>query len=381
MKIVADNKIPFLRGVLEPFAKVEYFSGKDITADKVKDADALIVRTRTKCDAGLLEGSKVKFIATATIGFDHIDAAYCKSKNINWTNAPGCNSGSVMQYIASALMHLSDKYNFSFSEKTIGIIGVGNVGTKVAYMASVLGMQVLLNDPPRERKEGKSKFVSLDEIQAKADIISFHVPLNHTGIDKSFHLFNHDFLDKIKPGTIILNSSRGEVVSRDVLKNGLKSKKVQASVLDVWENEPDIDLELLDIIDIATPHIAGYSADGKANGTSMSVQAISKFFGLALNNWSVQNIPKTSNKKFTINCKELLTEEVLKKAIQSSYDILEDDKRLRKSTINFEEQRGNYPLRREFHAYTPELVDGTGDFEQKIKLLGFNNIIKPYKTI
>ena len=288
---------------------MEYYPGKDITAEKVKDADALIIRTRTTCDEALLTGSKVKFIATATIGFDHIDTVFCDENNIKWTNAPGCNSGSVMQYIASALVQLSNKYNFSFSEKTIGIVGVGNVGSKVARLASLLGMKVLLNDPPRKRKEGKKDFVSLKTIQDKADIISFHVPLNLKGKDKTFHLFDNDFLSKTKDGSIIINSSRGEVVSTDTLKKGLISKKVKAAVIDVWENEPNIDLELLKQVDIATPHIAGYSADGKANGTAMSVQALSRHFNLGLDDWFPENIPSPSKPSFKIDCNELSTEE------------------------------------------------------------------------
>jgi len=165
LKIIVDNKIPFIKGVLEPFADVEYYPAKEITSKTVKDADALIVRTRTKCNADLLESSKVKFIATATIGYDHIDTEYCLSKGINWTNAPGCNSGSVMQYIASVFAFLSGKYNFNYRDKTLGIIGVGNVGSKVEKLASQLGFKVLLNDPPRERAEGKSKFVSLNLLQ------------------------------------------------------------------------------------------------------------------------------------------------------------------------------------------------------------------------
>lgn len=371
MKVVADNKIPFLKGVLEPFAMVEYYPGNEITADIVKDADALIVRTRTKCDASLLEGSSVKFIATATIGIDHIDTAFCELKGIKWTNAPGCNSGSVMQYIASALIHLSQKYNFSFSEKTIGIVGVGNIGSKVARLSSILGLKVLLNDPPRERKEAKGKFVSLEEIQERANVISFHLPLNLTGIDKTFHLFNNEFINKLIPGTIVINSSRGEVVSSDVLKKGLISKKVQAAVLDVWENEPDIDEELLGLVDLATPHIAGYSADGKANGTSMIVQALSNFFKLNLNNWFPDNIPAAANEDFVIDCKELTTEEIIKKLIVSTYDIIQDDQLLRNSPKTFEEQRGNYPLRREFHAFKPKLVNSNKNIRGIINLLGF----------
>lgn len=371
MKIIADNKIPFLKGVLEPFAEVEYYPGKDITAERVKDADALIIRTRTNCNAALLANSKVKFIATATIGFDHIDTAYCDANNISWTNAPGCNSGSVMQYIASALVKLSNKYNFSFAEKTIGIIGVGNVGSKVARIASILGMKVLLNDPPRKRKEGKDEFVSLKTIQEKSDIITFHVPLNLKGRDKTFHLFDEEFLFKIKDGTIIINSSRGEVLSSQILKKGLTNKKVQAAVIDVWENEPEIDLELLKLIDIATPHIAGYSADGKANGTAMSIQALSRHFNLGLEDWFPENIPSPSNPAFQIDCKKLSKEEAIKSAIITTYDILEDDEILRKSPSTFEVQRGNYPVRREFQAYQPEILNQTNNIDQVLKALGF----------
>ena len=280
MKIIADSKIPFLKGVFEPYGVVEYYAGKEITPEVVKDADALIVRTRTRCDAALLQGSSVKFIATATIGFDHIDTDYCKKSGIAWKNAPGCNAGSVMQYVASVLTRLSINYHFDFNETTLGVIGVGNVGSKVARMASLLGMKVLLNDPPRERKEGRGAFVSLNEIADRADIITFHVPLNRGGADNTFHLFNHDFAKQIKPGSIIINSSRGEVVSGNVLKKVLKEKYLKAAVLDVWENEPVIDAGLVPLIDMATPHIAGYSIDGKANGTAMSVRAVSNFFNL-----------------------------------------------------------------------------------------------------
>ena len=373
MKIIADNNIPFLKGVLEPFAEVEYHPGMGITAEKVTDADALIIRTRTKCDAALLMGSKVKLIATATIGFDHIDKAYCYANNITWTNAPGCNSGSVMQYVASALVQLSIKYNFSFSEKTIGIVGVGNVGSKVARLASLLGMKVLLNDPPRKRKEGETEFVSLKTIQEKADIISFHVPLNLKGKDKTFHLFDEDFLSKMKDDAIILNSSRGEVVSTEILKKGLISKKIKATVIDVWENEPNIDLDLLKLVDIGTPHIAGYSADGKANGTAMSVQALSRHFKWGLDDWFPEDIPSPSKPSFQIDCNKLSTEEALNSAILATYDILNDDELLRKSPSTFEDQRGNYPLRREFQAYKPEVFNDTNDINQVLSSLGFNN--------
>jgi erythronate-4-phosphate dehydrogenase len=371
MKIVADNKIPFLKGVLEPYAEVAYYPGTEINAKLVNDADALLVRTRTKCNANLLENSKVKFIATATIGFDHIDTAYCESKDIRWTNAPGCNSVSVMQYIASALVFLSEKYNFNYSDKTLGVVGGGNVGSKVALLASGLGMKVLLNDPPRERVEGKSKFVSLQKIQENADIITFHVPLNNEGVDKTYHLVDEDFLHGIKPETIIINSSRGEVVSAASLKKALKEKKIKAALLDVWENEPLIDKELLDLVDIGTPHIAGYSADGKAMGTAMSVQALSRFFNFNLNNWLPDNIPQVHNNKIEIDCEELNIQEVINKAVLATYNIENDSTALKKSLKTFEAQRGNYPLRREFHAYEVCLKNDKNNIGQLLSTLGF----------
>ncbi len=373
MKIVADHKIPFLKGVLEPFAEVAYYPGTEITADRVKDADALLVRTRTKCNTALLEGSSVKFIATATIGFDHIDAGFCASKGIKWTNAPGCNSGSVMQYIAAALAHLSGKYEFDYTEKTIGIVGVGNIGSKVARLASLLGMKVLLNDPPRERKEKEGDFVSLEEIQGKADIITFHVPLIKEGVDKTHHLFDEGFLKKIKAETILLNSSRGKVVSNSVLKNALKENKVKAAVLDVWENEPHIDPELLQLVDIGTPHIAGYSADGKAMGTVLSIQAISSFFKLNLNNWFPENIPLPKNKNISINCEGLSKQEVINQAILATYNISGDDTTLRNSVNTFEKQRGDYPLRREFNAFKINLINDKNNITKILKQLGFRD--------
>ena len=372
MKIIADNKIPFLKGVLETSAEVIYAPGPEISAAMVKDADALIVRTRTQCNASLLEGSAVKFIATATIGFDHIDADYCASKGIDWTNAPGCNSASVMQYIAAALAHLSEKHQFNFAEKTLGIVGVGNVGTKVAKLASLLGMKVLLNDPPRERKEGKGKFVSLSEIQEKADIVSFHVPLNKEGVDKTHHLFDKKFLNHIKPKTIIINTSRGEVVSNNVLKNALKEKNMKAAVLDVWENEPKVDLELLELVEIATPHIAGYSADGKAMGTALSVQAVSRFFNLGLDNWFPENIPSPPNKTITINCEGLSKQEVINKAILATYNISRDDAALRNSVDTFEKQRDDYPVRREFNTFKIDLINDKISSLKILKELGFH---------
>ena len=272
MKIVADQDIPFLRGILEPFIDVEYIKGNQISQKHLLDADALIIRTRTKCNANLLKGTGVKFIATATIGFDHIDTVWCEKNNIRWTNAAGCNAGSVYQYVASSLVVLSQKYGFNFQDRSVGIIGVGNVGRKIVKLGEWLGMRVILCDPPRSRIEGTCGYVSLEGVIRECDIITCHVPLNLVGHDQTYHLINERILQKVNPGTIIINTSRGEVVDNIALKNELKSRsRLQASVLDVWENEPLIDKELVELVDIVSPHIAGYSADGKANATAMTV--------------------------------------------------------------------------------------------------------------
>ncbi|MGE5315288.1 MAG: 4-phosphoerythronate dehydrogenase PdxB [Acidobacteriota bacterium] len=351
MKIVADKNIPFLRGVLEPFADVVYMPGAAITKTDVKDADALIVRTRTKCNAALLDGTRVKFIATATIGHDHIDHAYCAEHGITWTNAEGCNSSSVQQYLGAALVHLSLKHRRPFEGTTLGIVGVGNVGSKVARLARVLGMRVLLNDPPRERREGSHEFTSLSHVIEASDIITFHVPLSTTGSDATFHLADERFFARLKPGTILINTSRGEVVETGALKEALTRRTLSGCVLDVWEHEPSIDTELLTLADLATPHIAGYSADGKANGTAMSVNALSRYFSLGFDRWFPSDVPEPAHPALSIDDAGLTKEEILSCAIAHTYDIRSDDERLRRSVSTFEKQRAEYPLRREFTSY------------------------------
>ncbi len=374
IKIIADNKIPFLAGVLEPYAHVTYLPGANTDANAVSDASALITRTRTKCNKTTLANSKVKMIATATIGFDHIDTEYCKNNHIEWTNAPGCNSGSVKQYIAATLATLATQLNMELKNKTIGIVGVGNVGSKVSDFANAIGMKVLLNDPPRAEKEGKEDFVDLDELVEKSDIITFHVPLQREGKYKTHHLANSDFFARCKKQLVVINSSRGEVINNVDLLAALNKGDVQHAVLDVWENEPDINLELLNKTFIATPHIAGYSADGKANGTAMSVQAISKYFDFPLKQWYPNTIPSPENPKIIIDAKEINFQEVWTKAVLHTYPIKQDNERLRKNPENFEQQRGSYPLRREFGAYTIHLKNGTEQFKKSLEHIGFGQI-------
>jgi len=372
MKIIIDDKIPYIHGAFEGVAEVVYLPGSKTTSEVVKDADAIVTRTRTICNEKLLAGSSVKFIATATIGYDHIDTDYCDASGIRWTNAPGCNSKSVEQYIASTLMVLAERKNLQLKDLCIGVVGVGNVGSKVARICNLFGMKVLLNDPPRERNEGSAAFVSLKQVMDEADIITLHVPLNMKGEDATYHLGNEAFFSGLNKKPIVINSCRGEVIETQSVKTALKSDQISGFVCDCWENEPDIDLELLAMTEIATPHIAGYSKDGKATGTEMSVHAISQFFGLGLESWQPSGVEQPANPVFELDGTGLGEKEIIAKAILHTYDIRNDDQNFRKNTAKFEQLRGDYPTRREFPAFTivpRNLPDGTLEI---LKKLGFN---------
>ena len=372
MKIVCDDKIPFLRGVLEPFAEVVYLSGRQTTPEVVRDADAIITRTRTKCDAALLAGSSVRVIATATIGFDHIDTAWCESHGILWQNAPGCNSWSVKQYISSVLVSLARRHGLDLSAMTLGVVGVGNVGSKVAEAAALLGMKVLLNDPPRARAEGGQGFVPLDELMERADIVTLHVPLTREGEDATWHLFDAGRIGRLRPDQFLFNSSRGPVVDNAALKAALQAKSLRGAVLDVWESEPDIDRELLALLEYATPHIAGYSADGKANGTTMSVRTVASVLGLPLTDWSASGVPAPAQGlSFCLDATGKRTQDVLTEAILYTYDVQKDTDALRADPGSFEKLRGDYPVRREPTAFSLQLKGGTPAQAETIAKMGF----------
>ncbi len=371
MKFAIDDKIPYIRGVLEPFADVEYIPGSEISRINLLNVDGLIIRTRTRCDRHLLEGTPVKFIATATIGFDHIDTEYCQKAGIQWTNAPGCNAESVNQYIASALSHWSVIRNIPLANQTIGIIGVGNVGSKVARTAKILGLKVLLNDPPRARKEGPKGFVKLEQILEKADIISLHVPLYQGGIDKTYHLADNEFINKWKNPSLFINTCRGEVMDTSAVKKKLVDGKIKDCIIDCWENEPEIDAGLLDKCLIGTPHIAGYSRDGKANGTAQCVQAISRQFNLGPESWYPGEIEQPHFPNILLYGDSMDQERVIYSAIQSTYAIQHDDEALRSTPDSFEKLRGDYPVRREFKAFTIKGMNISHFAEEKLRQLGF----------
>ena len=371
MKIVCDNKIPFLRGVFEPYAEVVYLPGGETTPAVVRDADAVVTRTRTRCDAALLAGSAVRVVATATIGYDHIDTAWCEANGILWRNAPGCNSRSVQQYVGAALCVLARRHGLRLEGMTLGVVGVGNVGSKVAQTAAALGMRVLLCDPPRARREGPDGFVSLDEIISRSDIVTLHVPLSRAGEDATWHLFDAARLAAMRPDQILINSSRGPVVDNAALKAALAAKALRCAVLDVWEGEPAPDRGLLDLVDIATPHIAGYSADGKAAGTAAAVQTVAARLGLPLTDWRPAGIPAPAQPlSFELDAAGKSLQEVLSEALLYTYDIFADDRALRAHPDRFEQLRGDYPVRREPAAFCVRLRGGA-DAAARLCALGF----------
>lgn len=336
MKVIVDNKIPYIAGEIEKIAdKVVYLPGDAFTKEEVKEADVLVVRTRTHCNRELLEGSQVKFIVTATIGFDHIDTEYCHEAGIAWTNCPGCNAGSVEQYIHSVLLLLKREKGLKLEEATLGIVGVGHVGSRVKRMAESLGMKVLLNDPPRADK-GEKGFVDLRTITSESDIITFHTPLIKEGIYRTYHLVDKDFLFSLKRNPVIINSSRGEVVDTASLLIALSAGKVKDAVIDTWEYEPVISRELMEVAFLATPHIAGYSADGKANATRMSLEALARFFGVEADFCVMP--PEYSGIQFSDDAEE---------AYLQAYNPTRDSEWLKKCPEKFEWFRGSYPLRRE----------------------------------
>ncbi|MBQ4286706.1 MAG: 4-phosphoerythronate dehydrogenase [Bacteroidales bacterium] len=342
LRIVADSEIPFLNGVFEPYASVRYIPGTRICREDCADADVLVTTTRTKCTRELLEGSDVRLIAAATIGEDNIDTQWCRENGIDIRNAAGCNSGAVMNYVFSALYGTASRKSISLKDKTIGIIGAGNVGSKVASVAMSLGFRVLLYDPPREKQEGSYGFVSLDELLEEADIVTLHVPLDET----TRGMAGRDFFMKIKPGAFFINTSRGEIVDEKALKDA--AGKLGPLIIDTWSHEPDIDRELLELADIATPHIAGYSYQGKLNATSMAVRAVARFYSLEpLYEFFPQiTIPELKAQQLDLRDKNQGEVAAL---LQYNYPIFTDDIRLRMAPDEFESLRNNYQLRGEFY--------------------------------
>lgn len=327
MKIIIDSAIPFIEGVFEPFAEVLYIAGNKINNDSIIDADALIIRTRTRCNKALLEGSTIKHIATATIGYDHIDRTYCQDNGITVTTAAGCNARGVLQWVGAALSHLSKIDGWHPSQKRLGVVGVGNVGRLIEKYGRIWGFEVICCDPPRGEKE----FVKLDELLSRVDIVSFHTPLDSS----THHMLNTLNINLLKDDATIINTSRGEVIETQALLENPSHRLL----LDVWENEPNIDIDLLKKAVASTPHIAGYSLQGKANGTAMVVNDVARHFGLAIDNW-YPDIKRNSGAD--IEWSEM------QETIVQHFDIERESMPLKNDVSKFEELRNNYNYRKEY---------------------------------
>lgn len=358
MKLVVDENISFAKEAFSLFGEVTLLPGREITSDNLKDTDVLIVRSVTNVDESLLKNTPVKFVGTATIGTDHIDLDYLKLNNIAFADAKGCNAYAVAEYVLTAVIKICADEKISLQEKSIGVVGVGNVGSKVVKFAEQLGLKVFKNDPPLQRINPMEKFYSLEQI-LKCDIITLHVPLTFEGEDKTFHLIDEEKLAQLKENTILINTSRGAVIDNNALRKLISQKKLNVA-LDVWENEPDVDLTLLERVKIATPHIAGYTLEGKVNGTVMIFNSLNEFLGTK---YQLDfKLPEIKHNQLDYNKSEFDLIE-FEKLITRIYDIETDTNQMRKILYfnredrlkYFDALRKNYPLRREFNNYKIKL--------------------------
>jgi erythronate-4-phosphate dehydrogenase len=366
MKLVIDHTIPYIKGIAEPFAEVRYLDSAQFTSVEIKEADALIVRSIDTCDRALLEGSNVKLITTATIGFDHIDTAYCQEAGITWQNAPGCNAVSVAQYVLASLVRVAMERRESLVGKTVGIVGVGHVGRQVERFCLAYGMQVLRNDPVRAEAAGEDGFVDLQTIAELSDIICFHTPLTRTGAHATHHLANKSFFDSLKRKPWFVNASRGGVHDTQALVEAIQTGAVGATILDCWEGEPNINRELLALTTLATPHIAGFSADGKANGTRACLEAVGRFFGVTVA--LIDNVQPAAPAQPTIDLRTFPSHGV-ERAILTAFDPLAIDAALRTSPEAFEYLRNHYDHPREYAAYT--ILHATEEQQKVLQAVDF----------
>jgi erythronate-4-phosphate dehydrogenase len=381
MKIIADANIPFVKECFSSIGDVQVIGGRQITREVVADADVLLVRSITPVFADLLTGSKVRFVATATIGFDHVDVSFLRHNCIGFASAPGSNANSAAEYVIAALLEIGQKHKISLEDKSIGIIGVGNVGSRVAKKCEALGMKVLLNDPPLYRQTDEAKYLPIQEL-FDCDFITLHTPLTFEGIDKTFHLADGNFFESLKEGCVFINASRGGVVDSEALKAAIQSGRSRAVVLDVWENEPKIETALLEMVDIGTPHIAGYSLDGKIAGLIMIYKSVCEYFGTEPKFDVGDFLPAPVVKTIEIT-KDLKNEQdILSETVRKIYGIDRDDAMLRKVIDEPVENRGKffdklrkeYPVRREFH--NTEVIVEKSNLAEKLQRIGFKVTVK-----
>lgn len=371
VKILVDENMPYAQQLFSKLGEVKAVPGRPVPEVELLDADALMVRSITKVNRALLSETPVKFVGTATAGFDHVDTAWLKEANIAFSSAPGCNAIAVVEYVFSALLMLAERDHFDLRDKTVGIVGVGNVGGRLANRLSAWGVKTLLCDPPLKAKGEQGTFLPLETLLADADILTFHTPLNMDGTDKTYHLMDAERLSNLRDGTILINASRGEVVDNQALLSLLKQGKNMSVVLDVWEPEPNLDTELLEWVDIGTPHIAGYTLEGKARGTTQVYEAYCQFLGqpdrIALSSL----LPKPEISAITFLGK--LTQSQLKRLVHLVYDVRRDDAALREVAAipgEFDKLRKHYQERREWSSLEVHCDDE--QTVSQLAALGFN---------
>ena len=378
MKIIADANIPFVAECFSSVGQVEIVGGREITRSVVAGADVLLVRSITQVGADLLGGSKVRFVGTATIGFDHVDIDFLRRENIGFASAPGSNANSAAEYVIGGLFEVGQRREIELQGKSIGIIGVGNVGGRLAKKCAALGMEVRLNDPPLARQSGDSKYRPIEEL-FECDFITLHTPLTFEGIDKTYHLADEKFFESLKSGCVFINASRGGVVDSGALRAAIESGRLGAVVLDVWENEPNIDVELLEMVDIGTPHIAGYSLDGKMAGMIMIYEAACEYFGVEVKLGAEDFLPEPAVGNLIVDGSSGGEQDVAAGAVREVYDIVGDDAKMRRVADEPEEKRGaffdelrkNYPVRREFQNTKVVLSNGSESLAWKLEGIGF----------
>jgi len=377
MKTIADENVPFAAEAFGRLGEAVTVPGRAMRRALIRDADALIVRSVTRVNAALLDGTAVRFVGTATIGLDHVDVDYLRARKIGFASAPGSNANSVAEYVVAALLVLARRGGFRLEGKTIGVVGVGNVGSRVVRMARALGMKVLENDPPLQRQTHDPRFLPLEDL-FDADVVTLHVPLTPTGPDATYHMADERLIGCLKPGVILINTSRGAVADENALLQGSESRQLGGLILDVFENEPDISLALVERADIATPHIAGYSLDGKVNGTAMVYRAACDFFGWPLEWDPAAVLPEPPHPRLTARA-DCDDEDALRDLVLTVCDIESDDTQLRKITelpaaersAYFDHLRKTYPVRREFPNTTVEVTGVSMPLREKIGGVGF----------
>jgi erythronate-4-phosphate dehydrogenase len=377
MRIIADENIPCVAKAFASLGEVTLLPGRGMTPAQVRDADILLVRSVTRVDERLLGESKVQFVGSATIGFDHVDRAYLGRRGIGFSTAPGSNATSAAEYVVSSLLALNLQQGFEPAGRTVGIIGCGNVGSRVRHKLAALGMNCLVNDPPLQAQGAHDTFVDLDAV-LQADVVTLHVPYTREGPYPTHHLADAVFLERLRPGAVLINTARGAVVDNAALDTLLEARPDLSVVLDVWEGEPDISMSLLEKVQLGTPHIAGYSLDGKLRGTEMIYHAACEHFGRQQQWQAADDLPAG----LSLDLRELRDApllENLQAAVFACYDIRLDDANLRQllalpaaeRPARFDRLRKEYPVRREFPQANITTGEPDGGLARVLALLGF----------